>query len=119
MTSTTKANRWCLHIKNFASKNGMSYRQAMRDEGCKTAYKSPPERTPSPPPSPEVLSEPVEKKKGKKKADLMPVPVLVRSEPVLDLPVSVLVRSEPYAVPLIPTVIKKERKRREAKMIPT
>ena len=115
---TTKSNRWCLHIKDYAAKNNMSYREAMRDEGCKTAYKSPPERAPSPP-SPEVLSEPVEKKKGRKKADLMPVPVLVRSEPVLDLPVSVLVRSEPYSVPLIPTVIKKERKRREAKMIPT
>ena len=106
---TTKSNRWCLHIKDYAAKNNLSYRQAMSDDGCKSAYKSPPERTPSPPPSPEVLSEPVEKKKARAK----------RMEPVPDLPVTVLVRSEPYAVPLIPTVIKKERKRREAKMIPT
>ena len=61
MTSTTKTNKWVEHIKDYASKNGMSYREAMRNDGCKTAYKMPmPElvRTPSPPPSPEPESSP-------------------------------------------------------------
>jgi hypothetical protein len=56
MTSTTKTNKWVEHIKDYASKNSMSYREAMRNEGCKSAYKMPmPElvRSPSPPPSPE------------------------------------------------------------------
>ena len=34
-------NKWCLHIKDFAAKTGMSYRDAMRSEACKTAYKTP------------------------------------------------------------------------------
>jgi hypothetical protein len=104
-----KSNKWVSFIKDYASKNGMSYREAMRSEGCKTAYKSPaPERTPSPvrPPSP-CSCEVETKKKGRKKAvalpDPMPMPVLVRSEPEL----------------LIPTVVKKERKHREPKMVPT
>ena len=123
MTSNVKSNKWVSFIKIWAEKNNVSYREAMRSEACKSAYKSPePERSPSPvrPPSPEPVEVETKPKKGRKKlADLMPVPVLVRSEPVLNLPVSVLVHSEPYSVPLIPTVIKKERKRRESKMVPT
>ena len=108
MTSTTKSNRWVAFIKDYASKNGMSYREAMRSDGCKSAYKSPePERSPSPvrPPSPEPEAE-TKPKKGRKKAlpDLMPVSVLVRSEP---------------AQPLIPAVIKKERVKRTPRMVPT
>ena len=97
---TTKANRWCLHIKDYASKNNLSYREAMRSEGCKTAYKSPE-------PTPEVVS-------AKKKK---PVP-----EPVPEpdpMPMPALDWSEVETIPLIPVVIKKERKRREAKMVPT
>ena len=108
---TTKANRWVSHIRDFAAKSGMSYRQAMRDEGCKSAYKSPqPERSPSPvrPPSPEPEVE-TKQKKGRKKTE--PLPDL--------LPVSILVRSEPYSEPVIPTVIKKERIKRQPRMIPT
>ena len=109
---TTKANRWCLHIKDYASKNSMSYREAMRSEACKSAYKSPePERSPSPvrPPSPEPVVE--TKKKGHKKTDPLPE---------LQLPISILFRSEPEtSVPLIPTIIKKIRVKREPKMVPT
>ena len=108
---TTKTNRWCLHIKDYASKNGMSYREAMRSEGCKSAYKSPvpePERLPSPEPSPEPEVE--TKKKGHKKADPLPE---------LQLPVSILVRSGPYSEPLIPTVIKKERVKRRPAFVPS
>ena len=96
---TTKANRWCEHIRKFAKDNSLSYRDAMRSEGCKTAYKSPE-------PTPEVVS-------AKKKK---PVP-----EPVPEpdpMPMPALVRSEVETIPLIPVVIKKERKRREAKMVP-
>ena len=107
---TTKANKWVSHIRDYSVKNGMSYRQAMRDEGCKSAYKSPePERSPSPirPPSPEPEAE-TKPKKGRKKAlpDLMLVPVLMRSEP------------EP-APQLIPAVIKKDRVKRVPRMVPT
>ena len=104
-----KSNRWVAFTKKFAADTGVSYRVAMRSEACKSAYKLPePERTP--PPSPEPLSEPVvETKKTRAKKDMIPA---------LDLPVPILVR-EAYSVPLIPTVIKKERKRREAKMVPT
>ena len=37
---TTKANRWVSFIKDFAAKNGMTYRESMRSEACKAAYKS-------------------------------------------------------------------------------
>ena len=66
---TTKANRWCLHIKDFAAKNGLSYREAMRSEACKTAYKAPPE-----PLAP--LSLP------KEEIPEMEIPKLERSEPI-------------------------------------
>ena len=110
----TKSNKWVEHIKSFASKNGMSYRQAMRDEGCKSAYKAPPEpeRSPSPEPSPEPVEVETKKQGRAKKVDPMPMPVL-------DLPVPILVRSElETSVPLIPTIIKKIRVKREPKMIP-
>ena len=111
---TTKANRWVSHIRDFAAKSGMSYRQAMRSEACKSAYKAPPEpeRSPSPvrPPSPEPV-EVETKKKGRKKAE--PLPDLI-------MPVPILVRSElETSVPLIPTIIKKIRVKREPKMVPT
>jgi hypothetical protein len=114
---TTKANKWVSHIRDYAEKNGMSYRQAMRDEGCKTAYKSPepeptpeptpersPERSPSPvrPPSPEPVETKPKKGRGKKLADPMPMPALVRSE-----------HSE------VPTILRKERVKRSPKMVPT
>jgi hypothetical protein len=110
MTSDVKSNKWVSHIKKYASENGISYREAMRDEGCKTAYKTPVvERSPSPVRTPSP--EPVETKKRSKKMlvqiDPMPVPELVRSEPV----------SEPEL--LIPTVVKKERVKRSPKMVPT
>ena len=97
---TTKANRWCEHIRKFAKDNSLSYRDAMRSEGCKTAYKSPE-------PTPEVVSakkkpvpEPVPE------PDPMPMPALVRSEP------------GPETIPLIPVVVKKVRVKRDPKMIP-
>ena len=30
---------WIKHLKMYASKHGMSYRDAMRDPKCKAAYK--------------------------------------------------------------------------------
>ena len=108
-----KSNKWVSFIKDYASKNGMSYREAMRCEGCKSAYKSPePERSPSPvrPPSPCSCEVETKPKKGRKKIplpDLMPVPTLVRSEP------------ETIQELIIPTVVKKERVRRSPKMVPT
>jgi hypothetical protein len=111
MTSDVKSNKWVSHIKKYASENGISYREAMRDEGCKTAYKTPVERLPSPVRTPSP--EPVETKKRSKK-------MLVKLEP---LPVPELVRSEPEPVSepelLIPTVVKKERVKRSPKMVPT
>jgi hypothetical protein len=112
MTSNVKSNKWVSFIKDFASKNGISYREAMRSEACKAAYKSPePERSPSPvrPPSPEPVEVETKPKKWRKKIplpDLMPVPVLKRSE--LET-----------SVPLVPTIIKKIRVKREPKMVPT
>jgi hypothetical protein len=112
MTSDVKSNKWVSHIKKYASENGISYREAMRDEGCKTAYKTPVEPEPVRTPSP----EPVETKKPrarKVKLEPLPVPELVRSEPE---PVS-----EPVSEPelLIPTVVKKERVKRSPKFVPT
>jgi hypothetical protein len=108
-----KSNKWVSHIKKYAAENGMSYREAMRNDGCKTAYKTPvPERSPSPvrEPSPEPLvSTPVKKGRGKKLADPMPMPALVRYE-------AEQVETTPE---VIPAVVKKERKRRESKFVPT
>jgi hypothetical protein len=33
------ANKWITHVKKYASKNGMSYRDALRDPKCKAGYK--------------------------------------------------------------------------------
>jgi len=110
---TSKSNKWVDHIKKYASENGISYREAMRNDGCKSAYKLPveKERSPSPPrePSPEPVSVP--KKSRSKKS-------LVQLEP---LPVPTLVRSEVETTPelLIPTVVKKERVKRSPKFVPT
>lgn len=42
-------NAWIIHVKDFASKNGMKYGDALRDEDCKKAYrKSKQEPTPEP-----------------------------------------------------------------------
>jgi hypothetical protein len=115
MTSNVKSNKWVSFIKIWAEKNNVSYREAMRSEACKSAYKAPPEpeRSPSPvrPPSPEPVEVETKPKKGRKKAEplpdlLMPVPILVRSE--LEA-----------SVPLVPTIIKKIRVKREPKMVPT
>lgn len=114
---TSKTNKWVDHIKKYASENGLSYREAMRNDGCKSAYKlpvDPKERSPSPPhapraPSPErLVSVPVKKGRGKK-VDPMPMPTLERYE-------AVQVETSPE---VIPAVIKKERKRRESKFVPT
>ena len=107
---TSKSNKWVEHIKKYASDNGISYRQAMRDDGCKTAYKTPveAERSPSPEPTPEPV---VSVKKGRGKAMLVQVP---EPEP---MPVPTLVRSEPETI--LPTVVKKERVKRSPKMVPT
>ena len=110
---TSKSNKWVDHIKKYASENGMSYREAMRAEGCKTAYKTPvPERSPSPvrEPSPEPVVSTL--KKGRKKL-LVP---LAEPDP---MPVPTLVRSEVETSEIIPNVVKKERKRREPKYVPT
>ena len=61
-------NKWCLHIKDFAAKTGMSYRDAMRSEACKTAYKEPEKLAPLSLPE---VQEPV-----------MEIPKLERSEPI-------------------------------------
>jgi hypothetical protein len=34
------ANKWITHVKDFATKNGMSYRDALRDPKCKASYKT-------------------------------------------------------------------------------
>jgi hypothetical protein len=108
---TSKSNKWVEHIKKYAADNGLSYRQAMRDDGCKTAYKSPePERSPSPvrspSPEPELVSTPVKKGRGKKMLVQLPEP---------ELPVPTLVRSEVETIP----VVKKERAKRSPKFVPT
>ena len=60
-------NKWVQHIKDFAAKTGMSYREAMRSEACKTAYKEPEKLAPLS--LPEVIQETV-----------MEIPKLERSE---------------------------------------
>jgi len=109
---TSKSNKWVEHIKKYASENGMSYREAMRADGCKSAYKSPveaKERSPSPvrSPSPEpIVSTPVKKGRGKKMLVQLPEP---------ELPVPTLVRSEVETIP----PVKKERAKRSPKLVPT
>ena len=82
-------NKWVTFIKSWAAENGVSYREAMRSDACKAAYKTPvTERSPSPLriEVPEVLE----------------VPALVRSEsevPRIPLPKKVRVKREPKLVP--------------------
>ena len=95
VVKTTKANRWCLHIKDFAAKNGLSYREAMRSEACKTAYKTPEPLPPEPLaplslPKPEVIPE-----------KTMEIPKLERSEPIQ------------------PKAVKKIRVKRRSVLVPT
>lgn len=33
------ANKWITYVKDYASKNGMSYRDALKDPKCKEGYK--------------------------------------------------------------------------------
>lgn len=33
------ANAWINHVRMFAKKHGMSYRDALRDPKCKSSYK--------------------------------------------------------------------------------
>ena len=112
MTSDVKSNKWVSFIKKFAADNNISYREAMRSEGCKTAYKTPVAEVvaePVPVAVPESVPEPLSQpKRGRKKADPMPVPVLVRS------PSFGQVEAE-----TIPTIVKKERVKRQPKMVPT
>ena len=110
MTSNVKSNKWVSFIKDYAAKNGISYREAMRSESCKTAYKMPvaefvtePVPVAVPEPAPEPLSQP---KRGRKKADPMPIPLLVRSP-------------SPHEAETIPTIVKKERVKRTPKFVPT
>ena len=79
-------NKWCLHIKDFATKHGMSYRDAMRSEACKTAYKEPEKLAPLSLPE---VQEPV-----------MEMPVLERSEPIQPKAVKkIRVKRAPKLVP--------------------
>jgi hypothetical protein len=79
-------NKWCLHIKDFASKHGISYREAMRSEACKTAYKAPEKLAPLAIPE---VQEPV-----------MEMPVLERSEPIQPKAVKkIRVKRAPKLVP--------------------
>jgi hypothetical protein len=79
-------NKWVQHIKDFASKHGMSYREAMRSEACKTAYKAPEELAPLALPE---VQEPV-----------MEMPVLERSEPIQPKAVKkISVKRAPKLVP--------------------
>jgi hypothetical protein len=82
-------NKWVQHIKYFATKHGMSYREAMRSEACKTAYKAP-----------ETLA-------------LAPLALPEVQEPVMEMPV--LERSEPIQ----PKAVKKIRVKRAPKLVPT
>ena len=91
---TTKANRWCLHIKDFASKNGMTYRDAMRSEACKAAYKT----------------------LGSAPEDVPEVPEIEPLEPeVPELPMPKLERTELIQ----PKAVKKVRNKRRVVLVPT
>jgi len=85
------SNRWVEHIRKFAKDNSISYREAMRSEACKAAYKAPPEPLAplSLPKEPEVIPElPME------------IPKLERSEPIQPKAVKkVRVKRRPVLVP--------------------
>lgn len=36
------ANKWISHVQSYASKNGINYRDALKDPKCKAAYKKGP-----------------------------------------------------------------------------
>jgi len=84
------SNRWVEHIRKFSKDNSISYREAMRSEACKTAYKAPPEPLAplSLPKEPEVIPE-------------MEIPKLERSEPIQ------------------PKAVKKVRVKRRSVLVPT
>ena len=67
------SNRWVEHIRKFAKDNSISYREAMRSEACKTAYKTP-EPLPPEPLAPLSLPKP--------EIPEMEIPKLERSEPI-------------------------------------
>ena len=95
-------NKWVQHIKDWASKNGMNYREAMRADACKEAYKNPVEVEVKPE-VPEVMPE-VKVKKTRTKKVLEPVQIIqeVRSPSPVRMP-----------------IVKKERVKRSPKMVPT
>ena len=81
------SNRWVEHIRIYAKDNSLSYREAMRSEACKAAYKTP---VPEPEPLRVELPDPLE------------VPVLSRSEsevPRIPLPKKVRVKRTAKLVP--------------------
>ena len=80
-------NKWVQHIKSWAAENGVSYREAMRSDACKAAYK-----TPVPEPEPLRVELP----------EVLEPPALVRSEsevPRIPLPKKVRAKREPKLVP--------------------
>ena len=80
-------NKWVTFIKFWAAKNGVSYREAMRSEACKAAYKTP-----------EVTPEPLRVELP----DPLEVPVLSRSEsevPRIPLPKKVRAKRRSVLVP--------------------
>jgi len=67
-------NPWVSHIKDFASKHGMTYRDAMRSEECKASYKSRGTPVPESKPEPPQLIQPVAVKKTRVKRRHVLVP---------------------------------------------
>jgi hypothetical protein len=96
---TTKANRWCLHIKDFASKNGMTYRDAMRSDACKASYKTP--ESPEVPKAPEVVPEVPEIEPLAPEVPELPIPKLERTE--LIQPMAVKKQRQKHRTVLVPT----------------
>lgn len=94
-------NKWVQHIKEYAAKHGMNYREAMRSPECKEAYKNP---VPEVVPEPQVETKP---KKSRKKIEIIVPPV----SPVIQVP----------QIPTeeLPAVVKKVRAKREPKMVVT
>ena len=91
---TTKANRWVEHIRNFSKDNGLSYREAMRSEACKAAYKTP----------------------GSAPEDVPEVPEIEPLAPeVPELPMPKLERTELIQ----PKAVKKVRNKRRVVLVPT
>ena len=90
----SKTNRWVSFIKDFASKNGMTYRDAMRSEACKAAYKTP----------------------GSAPEDVPEVPEIEPLAPeVPELPIPKLERTELIQ----PKAVKKQRQKHRTVLVPT